>query len=145
MDNKLLQLYIYEKSRSPGRFFDLVYHENARVLLHDESIYRFERVSFFTTHSSFSDLHSYFHFAVPCYQAMFLLRNLLSIQTCSLISRIIPPKIRVTPWEGQRLPAFHIAEESCLVNWEKPGKNQIIPNLWERLSHFSDIWCSAPW
>jgi histone deacetylase complex regulatory component SIN3 len=48
MDNKLLQLYIYEKSRSPGRFFDLVYHENARVLLHDESIYRFERVSIFT-------------------------------------------------------------------------------------------------
>ncbi|CAM0958907.1 unnamed protein product [Alopecurus aequalis] len=45
MDNKLLQLYTYEKSRSPGRFFDLVYHENARVLLHDESIYRFERRS----------------------------------------------------------------------------------------------------
>jgi paired amphipathic helix protein Sin3a len=45
MDNKLLQLYVYEKSRSPGRFFDLVYHENARVLLHDESIYRFERRS----------------------------------------------------------------------------------------------------
>ncbi|PAN31812.1 hypothetical protein PAHAL_5G444600 [Panicum hallii] len=42
MDNKLLQLYLYEKSRSSGRFFDLVYHENARVLLHDESIYRFE-------------------------------------------------------------------------------------------------------
>ncbi|KAG2625202.1 paired amphipathic helix protein Sin3-like 4 isoform X4 [Panicum virgatum] len=42
MDNKLLQLYLYEKSRSPGRFLDLVYHENARVLLHDESIYRFE-------------------------------------------------------------------------------------------------------
>jgi paired amphipathic helix protein Sin3a len=45
MDNKLLQLYIYEKSRSPGRFFDLVYHENARVILHEESIYRFERRS----------------------------------------------------------------------------------------------------
>ncbi|CAN6340946.1 unnamed protein product [Urochloa humidicola] len=42
MDNKLLQLYLYEKSRSPGKFHDLVYHENARVLLHDESIYRFE-------------------------------------------------------------------------------------------------------
>ncbi|XP_020097203.1 paired amphipathic helix protein Sin3-like 4 [Ananas comosus] len=42
MDNKLLQLYLYEKSRRPGRFIDLVYHENARVLLHDESIYRFE-------------------------------------------------------------------------------------------------------
>ncbi|KAL5221863.1 hypothetical protein ABZP36_026576 [Zizania latifolia] len=45
MDNKLLQLYLYEKSRSPGRFFDLVYHENARVLLHEESIYRFESCS----------------------------------------------------------------------------------------------------
>ncbi|XP_010255489.1 PREDICTED: paired amphipathic helix protein Sin3-like 4 isoform X2 [Nelumbo nucifera] len=42
MDNKLLQLYAYEKSRQPGRFIDLVYHENARVLLHEENIYRFE-------------------------------------------------------------------------------------------------------
>ncbi|PKU86623.1 paired amphipathic helix protein Sin3-like 4 isoform X1 [Dendrobium catenatum] len=42
MDSKLLQLYLYEKSRLPGRIFDLVYHENARVLLHDESMYRFE-------------------------------------------------------------------------------------------------------
>ncbi|KAK6922109.1 Paired amphipathic helix [Dillenia turbinata] len=42
MDNKLLQLYAYEKSRRPGRFVDLVYHENARVLLHDENIYRIE-------------------------------------------------------------------------------------------------------
>ncbi|XP_077217558.1 paired amphipathic helix protein Sin3-like 4 [Tasmannia lanceolata] len=42
MDNKLLQLYAYEKSRRRGRFVDLVYHENARVLLHDENIYRFE-------------------------------------------------------------------------------------------------------
>ncbi|XP_058115500.1 paired amphipathic helix protein Sin3-like 4 isoform X2 [Magnolia sinica] len=42
MDNKLLQLYAYEKSRRPGRFVDLVYHENARVLLHDENTYRFE-------------------------------------------------------------------------------------------------------
>ncbi|URD83876.1 Paired amphipathic helix protein [Musa troglodytarum] len=40
-DNKLLQLYLYEKSRQTGRSFDLVYHENACVL-HDESIYRFE-------------------------------------------------------------------------------------------------------
>lgn len=44
MDNKLLQLYAYEKSRKPGRFFDVVYHENARVLLHDENIYRIECV-----------------------------------------------------------------------------------------------------
>ncbi|KAI0488543.1 hypothetical protein KFK09_028379 [Dendrobium nobile] len=42
VDNKLRQLYLYEKSRRPGRFFDMVYHENARVLLHDESVYRFE-------------------------------------------------------------------------------------------------------
>ncbi|OAY82215.1 Paired amphipathic helix protein Sin3-like 2 [Ananas comosus] len=45
MDNKLLQLYSYEKSRRPGRFFDVVYHENARVLLHDENVYRFECVA----------------------------------------------------------------------------------------------------
>ncbi|XWS68918.1 hypothetical protein CRYUN_Cryun04dG0134600 [Craigia yunnanensis] len=42
MDNKLLQLYAYEKSRKSGRFIDVVYHENARVLLHDENIYRIE-------------------------------------------------------------------------------------------------------
>ncbi|KAL4362985.1 hypothetical protein GQ457_04G006650 [Hibiscus cannabinus] len=41
MDNKLLQLYAYEKSRKSRRF-DVVYHENARVLLHDENIYRIE-------------------------------------------------------------------------------------------------------
>ncbi|KAM7269592.1 hypothetical protein ACFE04_025089 [Oxalis oulophora] len=41
-DNKLLQLYAYEKSRKPGRFIDIVYHENARVLLHEENIYRIE-------------------------------------------------------------------------------------------------------
>ncbi|KAJ6814157.1 paired amphipathic helix protein Sin3-like 4 [Iris pallida] len=42
MDIKLLQLYKYEKSRWPVRFFDIVYHENAQALLHDESVYRFE-------------------------------------------------------------------------------------------------------
>ncbi|XP_039017824.1 paired amphipathic helix protein Sin3-like 4 isoform X2 [Hibiscus syriacus] len=41
IDNKLLQLYAYEKSRKSRRF-DVVYHENARVLLHDENIYRIE-------------------------------------------------------------------------------------------------------
>ncbi|KAG1342737.1 hypothetical protein COCNU_05G009660 [Cocos nucifera] len=45
MENKLLHLYLYEKSRKPESFCDLVYHENARVLLHDESIYRFECTS----------------------------------------------------------------------------------------------------
>ncbi|CAI0379576.1 unnamed protein product [Linum tenue] len=40
MDNKLLQLYAYEESRKAGRFVDIVYHENTRVLLHDENIYR---------------------------------------------------------------------------------------------------------
>ena len=44
MDNKLLQLYAYEKSRKPGRFVDIVYHENARVILHEENIYRIEYV-----------------------------------------------------------------------------------------------------
>jgi len=46
MDNKLLQLNAYEKSRKLGKFVDIVYHENARVLLHDENIYRIEYVSF---------------------------------------------------------------------------------------------------
>jgi paired amphipathic helix protein Sin3a len=45
MDNKLLQLYMYEISRGPGKFSDTVYYENARVLMHDESIYRIECVS----------------------------------------------------------------------------------------------------
>ncbi|KAG6520399.1 hypothetical protein ZIOFF_017449 [Zingiber officinale] len=45
MNSKLLHLYLYEKSRRAGRHFDVVYHENARVLLHDESIYRFESYS----------------------------------------------------------------------------------------------------
>ncbi|VVA90834.1 unnamed protein product [Arabis nemorensis] len=39
-DTKLLQLYAYEKYRKPERFFDLVYHENARALLHEANIYR---------------------------------------------------------------------------------------------------------
>ncbi|KAJ3692453.1 hypothetical protein LUZ60_012803 [Juncus effusus] len=42
MDNKLLQLHSYEKSRSPSKFSDFVYYENARVLVHEDSIYRFE-------------------------------------------------------------------------------------------------------
>ncbi|XP_050905348.1 paired amphipathic helix protein Sin3-like 4 [Lathyrus oleraceus] len=42
MDNKLLQLHAYEKSRKLGKFCDIVYHENARFLLHDENIYRIE-------------------------------------------------------------------------------------------------------
>ncbi|XP_039068905.1 paired amphipathic helix protein Sin3-like 4 isoform X2 [Hibiscus syriacus] len=41
MDNKLLQLYAYENLRKSRRF-DVVYHENVRVLLHDENIYRIE-------------------------------------------------------------------------------------------------------
>lgn len=42
MDNKLLQLYSYEKSRQPEKYFDIVYNENACALLHDDNIYRFE-------------------------------------------------------------------------------------------------------
>ncbi|XP_024018495.1 paired amphipathic helix protein Sin3-like 2 isoform X1 [Morus notabilis] len=41
MDNKLLQLYESEKSRKAG-MGDTVYYENARVLLHEENIYRLE-------------------------------------------------------------------------------------------------------
>lgn len=51
MDNKLLQLYEYEKSRKVGKFIDAVYYENARILLHEENIYRLECVS---------SLHLYF-------------------------------------------------------------------------------------
>ncbi|KAF5479524.1 hypothetical protein F2P56_000335 [Juglans regia] len=40
VDNKLLQLYEYEKSRKPGKSIDSVYYKNARVLLHEENIYR---------------------------------------------------------------------------------------------------------
>lgn len=47
MDNKLLQLYAYEKSRKLGKFIDIVYHENACVILHEENIYRIEYVSFY--------------------------------------------------------------------------------------------------
>ncbi|KAI4321360.1 hypothetical protein MLD38_034752 [Melastoma candidum] len=42
MDNKLLQLYDYEKSRTTTRFIYSVDYENARVFLHDENIYRME-------------------------------------------------------------------------------------------------------
>ncbi|KAK9750900.1 hypothetical protein RND81_02G228900 [Saponaria officinalis] len=42
VDNKLLQLYTYETSRSSDRFVDLVYHDNACVILHEENIYRIE-------------------------------------------------------------------------------------------------------
>ncbi|KAK9707311.1 hypothetical protein RND81_07G188400 [Saponaria officinalis] len=42
VDNKLLHLYTYESSRKSERFLDIVYHENARVILHEENIYRIE-------------------------------------------------------------------------------------------------------
>ncbi|XP_024185747.1 paired amphipathic helix protein Sin3-like 2 isoform X3 [Rosa chinensis] len=42
MDNKLLQLYEYEKSRKKGKLIDSVYFENTRVLVHEENIYRLE-------------------------------------------------------------------------------------------------------
>ncbi|XP_010551461.1 PREDICTED: paired amphipathic helix protein Sin3-like 3 [Tarenaya hassleriana] len=41
-DNKLIQLCTYEKSRNLERFGDVVYYDNARVLIPDENIYRFE-------------------------------------------------------------------------------------------------------
>ncbi|XP_039024409.1 paired amphipathic helix protein Sin3-like 2 isoform X2 [Hibiscus syriacus] len=40
MDNKLLQLFDYEKSRKHWKRMDSAYYENARVLLHEENIYR---------------------------------------------------------------------------------------------------------
>ncbi|KAE8691549.1 Paired amphipathic helix protein Sin3-like 2 [Hibiscus syriacus] len=40
MDNKLLQMFEYENSRKYGKTMDSVYYENARVLLHEENIYR---------------------------------------------------------------------------------------------------------
>ncbi|KAK4783135.1 hypothetical protein SAY86_007509 [Trapa natans] len=40
MDNKLLQLYEYEKARKGSKFNDSVYYENIRVFLHGENIYR---------------------------------------------------------------------------------------------------------
>ncbi|XP_004302380.1 PREDICTED: paired amphipathic helix protein Sin3-like 2 isoform X2 [Fragaria vesca subsp. vesca] len=42
MDNKLLHLYEYEKSRKKGKLIDSVYFENTRVLVHEENIYRLE-------------------------------------------------------------------------------------------------------
>ncbi|XP_071692750.1 paired amphipathic helix protein Sin3-like 2 [Rutidosis leptorrhynchoides] len=42
MDNKLLQLYVYEKDRKLEKFVDYVYYENSHALLHDENIYRFQ-------------------------------------------------------------------------------------------------------
>ncbi|XP_010532951.1 PREDICTED: paired amphipathic helix protein Sin3-like 3 isoform X2 [Tarenaya hassleriana] len=42
MDHKLLQLHAYEKSRNLEKFPDVVYYDNARVLLPDENIYRIE-------------------------------------------------------------------------------------------------------
>ncbi|CAN4124323.1 unnamed protein product [Withania somnifera] len=40
LESKLLQLYAYEISRKSSTFSDVVYHENVRALVHDETIYR---------------------------------------------------------------------------------------------------------
>ncbi|KAJ0237597.1 Paired amphipathic helix protein Sin3-like 6 [Hirschfeldia incana] len=50
-DTKLVQLYEYENCRRKGRFFDLVYHENARAILHEANIYR---IRYSSTKSSLS-------------------------------------------------------------------------------------------
>ncbi|KAJ0818044.1 putative transcription regulator Others family [Helianthus annuus] len=42
VDNKLLQLYEYESLRTPDKFVDAVYYENAHHLLHEENIFRFQ-------------------------------------------------------------------------------------------------------
>lgn len=45
MSKKLLQLYYYEKSHMHGRIIDRVYYENARAVVHDDTIYRLQSVS----------------------------------------------------------------------------------------------------
>ncbi|KAL8249903.1 hypothetical protein R6Q59_006771 [Mikania micrantha] len=42
VDNKLLSLYTYEDMKKPGRFVDKLYYGNARVILNDDNVYRFE-------------------------------------------------------------------------------------------------------
>ncbi|KAJ9563908.1 hypothetical protein OSB04_009068 [Centaurea solstitialis] len=42
VDNKLLHLHAYEHMRKPGRFVDELYNANARVIVNDDNIYRFE-------------------------------------------------------------------------------------------------------
>ncbi|KAL6513818.1 hypothetical protein OROHE_019274 [Orobanche hederae] len=42
MDNKLLQLYAYERLKNPTAFSDEVYRANARFLLPDDNLYRIE-------------------------------------------------------------------------------------------------------
>ncbi|CAH9142262.1 unnamed protein product [Cuscuta epithymum] len=45
MENKLLELYTYEKSRKSAASCDIVYHENTRILFPNENIYRIECLS----------------------------------------------------------------------------------------------------
>lgn len=46
LDDKLIQLYAYEKLRR-GISSDKLYHDNARALLRDEYLYRIECVSLY--------------------------------------------------------------------------------------------------
>nr|GEU33285.1 hypothetical protein [Tanacetum cinerariifolium] len=41
VENKLIKLYVYEHMRKPGRFVDDLYNANMRVIVNDETIYRF--------------------------------------------------------------------------------------------------------
>lgn len=52
-DTKLVQLYAYENCRRKGRFFDLVYDENARAILHEANMYRIIYVGFLPNFKSF--------------------------------------------------------------------------------------------
>lgn len=57
VDNKLLHLYAYENMRKPERFIDELYNANARVIVNDDDIYRFQHVTttyylLLTTYSS---------------------------------------------------------------------------------------------
>ncbi|XP_071709702.1 paired amphipathic helix protein Sin3-like 4 isoform X2 [Rutidosis leptorrhynchoides] len=42
VDDKLIHLYAYEHMRNPENFVDELYKANARVIVHDDNIYRFE-------------------------------------------------------------------------------------------------------
>ncbi|KAJ0501761.1 putative transcriptional regulatory protein Sin3 [Helianthus annuus] len=42
VDNKLLNLYEYESLRTPDKFVDSVYYENAHHFLHEGNIFRFQ-------------------------------------------------------------------------------------------------------
>lgn len=77
-DNKLLQLYEYEKSRKPGKLNDSVYHANAHVILHEENVYRFQCVSPFDKETSVLDFMICY-----CYLLLMSFSVVFSLQSSS--------------------------------------------------------------